>query len=190
LIRTFCTFIFKTTGWTFVNKVPEDLRSFVMIGAPHTSNYDFIPAMSVAYLMKRNARYVIKSEWLKFPMNLILGPTGAIGVDRKSIQQSKTTSTTDVMASLFSRHQELVLMISPEGTRGANENWKTGFYYIAQKARVPIVLGYCDYEHKEAGLGMIIYPEDFETDMRKISDFYRGIKGARPENFKLDRRFP
>ena len=189
MIRWVCALILKWTGWTFVNRIPEDLRSFVMIGAPHTSNYDFIPAMGVAKLMKRNARYVIKSEWLKFPLNLFFAPTGAIGVDRQSIKESKTSSTTDVMATLFSKHKELVLMIAPEGTRSPNENWKTGFYYIAQKAKVPIVLGYCDYENKVAGLGMVIYPENFENDMKKISDFYRDIKGARPENFKLDKRF-
>lgn len=189
MIHAVCALILKICGWKFVNDVPESVRSFVLIGAPHTSNYDFLPAMAVAKLVKRNARFVIKNEWMKFPLNLFMVPAGAVGIDRNSIKQNKTASTTDAMANLFKEIPDLVLMISPEGTRKPNDNWKTGFYYIAQKAGVPLVMGYCDYENKMAGVGMVLYPTNFEEDMKKISDFYRSIKGAKPEFFKLDKRF-
>jgi len=189
MFREICTLIFKASGWKFKNQVPDDLRSFVFLGAPHTSNHDFLPAMAISYLMKRNAHFVIKKEWLKFPLNLFFKPIGGIGVERNVVKESKTTSYTDVMADLFKAHSEFVLMIAPEGTRSPNKNWKTGFYYIAQKAKVPLVLGYADYAKKEAGLGMVIYPEDFEKDMIKIMDFYRGMNGKMPENFQLDQRF-
>lgn len=159
-----------------------------MIGAPHTSNYDFIPAMAVSLKMKRHPRFVIKKEWLRFPFNLFFGPIGAIGVDR-NVLKSKSVNTTDAMAELFKVETDFVLMISPEGTRGPVKNWKTGFYYIAQKAGVPIVLGYADYKKKEAGLGMVIYPENFEEDMHKIMEFYNGMTGQVPGNFILDERF-
>lgn len=188
MIRSLCVLIFKLSGWRYIEDIPKDLKSFVMIGAPHTANYDFIPAMAIAALMKRKSKFVIKSEWLKFPLNLVMKPAGAIGIDRETIKIQKGSST-DAMANLFITIPDLVLMIAPEGTRSPNENWKTGFYYIAQKAKVPIALGFCDYERKIAGIGKVIYPTDFETDMRIISNFYKDYKGSNPDNFKLDRRF-
>lgn len=189
MVREICTLIFKLSGWKFKNDIPDELRSFVMIGAPHTSNWDFIPAMAVSYLMKRKAHFVIKSDWLKFPLKFFLVQAGAVGVDRKMLKTSKTLSNTDVMAKFFTDNPEFVLMISPEGTRSPNHHWKSGFYYIAAKARVPIVLGYADYQTKTAGLGKVIYPSNFEEDMRQIMEFYQGIHGKHPENFLLDRDY-
>jgi len=189
VFKTLITSYFKLTGWKFVNNIPDDLRSFVFLGAPHTSNEDFIPAMAMSHLMKRDAKFVIKNEWLKFPLNLILGPMGAFGLDRKKIKGDKKTNYTDLMAQLFTEHKDLVLMISPEATRGPNPHWKSGFYYIAQKAQVPIVLGYADYAKKEAGLGKVIYPTNFNEDMKSIMDFYRTISAKKPENFKLDEQY-
>lgn len=188
MLKTVCALIFKATGWKFESDLPEDLRSFIFLGAPHSSNYDFVPAMSVAYFMKRHARFVIKDDWMKFPLNLIMGPAGALGLDRKKLKEGKA-STTDAMAALFKQFPELVLMIAPEATRSPNENWKTGFYYIAQKANVPIVLGFADFRRKVAGTGPIIYPQDFEQDMRKIMSFYKQVTACKPSNFKLDSRF-
>ncbi len=176
-------------GWSYVNRVPDDLRSFVMIGAPHTSNMDFLPAMSVAHLMKRNARFVIKKEWLTFPLNYFFGPLGAIGVDRKAAKEGHPMSYTDSMANLFREYKDFVLMIAPEGTRSPNPHWKTGFYYIAQKAEVPIVLAYADFQNKEVGMGKVIYPKNFEEDMKEIMAFYQDKHGRIEKNFKLDEKF-
>ncbi len=189
MIRRLFSLYFLLSGWKFVNNIPDELRSFVFIGAPHTANYDIIPAMAVSQLMRRNARFVIKKEWTKFPLNLFFSPMGAIGLDRQLLKENKTVSTTDIMAKFFSDHKEFVLMISPEGTRSPVSTWKTGFYYIAQKAQVPIVLGFCDYKNKQAGMGLVIYPSDFEKDMKAIMDFYRNIKGHTPEKFLLDERY-
>lgn len=188
MIRKLFALIFTLSGWKFADKIPNDVRSFVFIGAPHTSNHDIVPAMAVSSMMKRNARFVIKKEWLRFPLNLFFSPMGAIGLDR-ALLKSKTASNTDVMAKLFKEHKEFVLMISPEGTRSPVKNWKTGFYYIAQKAGVPIVLGFCDYKNKVAGMGMVIYPTNFEEDMKTIMNFYRNIEGKIPSNFALDERY-
>jgi len=189
MLRKIISQYFKLSGWTFVNNVPEDVKSFVLIGAPHTSNFDFIPAMAVSYFMKRNPRFVIKSEWLKFPLNLILGPMGAIGIDRKKLKKNQHAQYTDLMAELFKKNENLVLMIAPEATRSPNPNWKTGFYYVAQKAQVPIVLGFLDYKEKKAGLGKIIYPSHFSQDMQEIMTFYKNFQARHPEKFKLDEKY-
>jgi 1-acyl-sn-glycerol-3-phosphate acyltransferase len=189
MIKLICYLIFKLLGFRFVTCVPSDLHSFVMIGAPHTSNWDFIPAMSVLRQSKLSGKFVIKNSWMRFPLNLILKPMGAIGLDRKALANQKTLSTTDRIADLFKQFPKLVLMISPEGTRSPNKEWKTGFYYIAKKAGVPIVLGYADFNKKEAGFGKIIYPTDFEADMKEIMQFYKNIAGKKPANFKLDHRY-
>lgn len=189
MVRFLCYSILKARGWKVEGKVPPDLRSFIFLGAPHTSNEDILPAMAVVYSMKRNARFVIKSEWTKFPMSLFMGPAGALGLDREKLKGGQA-SNTDVMAALFKEHEEFVLMIAPEGTRSPTEKWKTGFYYIAQKANVPIVLGYTDFEKKICGVGPVIYLTDIEKDMKVIMDFYREKgRGKKPENFKLDERF-
>lgn len=189
MIKQICTLLFKIGGWKFVNTVPCELRSFVLVGAPHTSNHDFITAMAVSHLMQRNAKFVIKSEWLKFPFNIFLKPIGAYGLDRSKLAEKDRLSNVELMAQLFEEFHELVLMISPEGTRSPNSRWKTGFYYIAVKARLPIVLGFVDYAKKEAGMGMVIWPSDFETDMRAIMQFYENKEGKIPEKFLLDSRF-
>ena len=190
MIRQVCDLIFTASGWKFVSDIPENLRSFILIGAPHTSNHDIVPALAIAQRMKRNAKFVIKDDWLKFPLNLIMEPAGAYGIDRSKLATEGHESNVDLMAQLFSEFSELVLMITPEGTRKPISKWKTGFYYVAQKAKVPIVLGFADYEKKIAGLGPIIYPRDFETDMKTIMKFYKNLVGKRPENFILDSRYP
>lgn len=188
MVRLLCALYLKITGWKFVNYISDDVRSFVALGVPHTSNYDILPGIAATRLMKRNAKFVIKSEWVKFPFSLVMKPAGALGLDREKLKDGKK-NTTEAMADLFKDFKELVILIAPEGTRSPRKEWKTGFYFIAQKANVPIALGFADYVKKEYGLGKIIYPTDFEKDMKEIMDFYRPIIGKKPENFLLDERF-
>lgn len=189
MLKPLCSMIFKLNGWKFdTSSLPDNLRSFILLGAPHTSNYDIVPAMALAEHLKRNCHFVIKDDWTKGPMGLIMKPAGAIGVDRNKLKGG-SQSTTDVMAQLFKDHKELVLMIAPEGTRSPNPKWKTGFYYIAQKANVPIVCGFGDFKRKIVGTGPVIYPSNFEEDMKKIMDFYKTVPGKVPENFLVDSRY-
>lgn len=178
----------KSSGWKFEVTIPESLRSFILLGVPHTSNFDFFPAMAMSHVLQRNAKFVIKSEWVKFPMGLVMKPLGAIGLDREKLKEGHG-SNTDIMAGLFKEFSELVLMIAPEGTRKPTDHWKTGFYYIAQKAQIPIVCGFGDYKKKIIGTGPIIYPRDFESDMKQIMDFYQHISGKWTANFRTDVRF-
>lgn len=185
MLKLICTTIFNLTGWKFKNSIPEEIKSFVFIGAPHTSNYDFIPVMAISSKLKGNVRFVIKNQWLNFPWGALFRQVSAIGVDREKINSGAVKNTTDLISSLFKELPDLVLMISPEGTRGPSPRWKSGFYHIARKANVPIVLGYADYQRKEAGLGKVIFPSDHESDMRTIVDFYKNIRGKNPRNFVL-----
>lgn len=189
MFKQICHRLTLLNGWKFQGEIPADLKSFVVVGAPHTSNWDFFPAMSLMFLLNRNVKFIMKKSWLKFPMNLLLENMGALGIDRDSIQNEGQSNTTDTLSELFKTHKNLALMISPEGTRKPNENWKTGFYYIAKKAGVPIVLVFADYEKKIAGVGKIIYPDDYDKDMQTITDFFKDKKGKNQSNFKLDKRF-
>ena len=97
---------------------------------------------------------------------------------------------TEVMTELFEKYDELALLVTPEGTRSPVDKWKTGFYYVALNAGVPICLGYGDYKKKIAGVGAIIYPTgDFEKDMGEMMDFYNNITPCVPGKYLPDKRF-
>lgn len=184
MIKFFSSLLFSVSGWKYTSNVPQDLNSFVLIGAPHTSNHDFVPAMTIAHKIKKKTRFIIKKEWLSLPIiGSFLKSMGAIGLDRNDLKEHGPQNMTDQMSSYFKNCKNFVLMIAPEGTRKPNPNWKSGFYYIAQKANVPIVFGYADYAKKEAGLGGYLYPTNFENDMKIISDFYKNIHAKIPTNF-------
>lgn len=156
------------------------------MGAPHTSNQDFFLTMAVFYEAPFNPKFAIKDEWLNSWAGFILKSLGAIGINRKQ----KNQKTTDVLAQIFENYEELALTISPEGTRKAAPKWKTGFYYIAQKAQVPIVLAYVNYKNKVCHVEKIITPQHFEKDMKEIMAYYKDrAVGAIPHNFQLDPRF-
>lgn len=162
-----------------------------MIAAPHTSNWDLVYALAAYDLMKIPVRFTIKKEWMRFPLNLIMRPLGAIGIDRSpKVKGEQRKSMTEAMTELFNGRENLNIMVTPEGTRSKREKWKTGFYYVALNSKVPIALGYLDYANKIAGVGKLIFPSgDIKKDMREIMDFYRNIKGKHPERFSLDLEF-
>ena len=116
---------------------------------------------------------------------------GGIGIDRSPRKPGEERlSMTEAMADLFKKHQRLAVMVTPEGSRSLRTEWKTGFYYVAKMADVPIALGYLDYAKKEAGVGMMVHPsDDMESDLRKIMAFYRDIGPKYPEKFSVDLRY-
>jgi len=181
-------FIYKLLGWKVTHFLSDDIKKCVIIVAPHTSNWDFIYGIGTVQTMKLKQRFIIKKEWMRFPFNLIMGPLGAVPIDRnKKNTDGEKTSTVDSMADLFSKHDELRLVITPEGTRSRVEKWRTGFYYVALKANVPIALAFIDYGTKSCGIDKVIYPTgDFKKDMKEIMDFYKTKKAKNPQNFSLD----
>lgn len=183
--------IFRIAGWHVDPDVPPETHRSVMIAAPHTSNWDFIVTRIAFSILRIPVRFTIKKEWLRFPFRRLMLALGAIGIDRSPKRPGEDRpSMTDAMAALFDEHRRLVVLVTPEGTRSLRSKWKTGFYYVALKAGVPITLGYVDYRRKVAGVGDVIHPSgDFEADMARIMDFYRDKHPAHPELFRLDERF-
>lgn len=183
--------IFFLTGWTKDNDVPTEVGRCVIIASPHTSNWDLFYARAAFYLMGVPLRFTIKQEWLRFPFGPLTRALGGIGIDRRpKVAGEPRKSMTEAMADLFATHQRLAVMVTPEGTRALRTEWKTGFYYVALNAGVPIALGYLDYKRKHAGVGKIVHPSgDIDADMRIIMDFYRNIAPKYPERFGLDERY-
>ena len=179
--------IFKLLGWKVTHFLSNDIKRCVIIVAPHTSNWDFIFGMGAVKVMKLNQRFAIKKEWIRFPFKRLMLALGALPIDRKKEDLHENKSSVDAIAELFEGRNELRMIITPEGTRSKTEKWKSGFYYVALKANVPIALAFINYETKSCGIDKIIYPSgDFKSDMKIIMDFYRNIKGGNPENFSLD----
>jgi 1-acyl-sn-glycerol-3-phosphate acyltransferase len=143
----------KIFGWKIDVSVPQGVLKAVVVMAPHTSNWDFVIGRLAFYLMNVRARFLIKKELFFFPLGFILRRLGAIPIDRKSnnnmVQQAE---------ELFANYESLYLVFTPEGSRSANPNWKKGFYFIAQNAKVPIVLAYIDYRKKTGGFHDLFNP--------------------------------
>ncbi|MEA1960939.1 MAG: 1-acyl-sn-glycerol-3-phosphate acyltransferase [Bacillota bacterium] len=167
---------FRLMGWKVEGMMLAEVKRCVMIAAPHTSNHDFLFTRAACYMMNIKVRYLIKKSWMVFPLCRFFHATGAVPVER-----NQATGLVDRLIRLFYERDELVLLLSPEGTRKAVEKWKSGFYHAALGANVPIVLGYLDYKKKVAGIGPVIHPSgDFEHDMKRIQDFYRNITAKHP----------
>ncbi len=179
--------ILRLLGWKIESKIPKEvLDRCVIIAAPHTSNWDIFLGLAVFYQYKLKARFTVKKEWFKFPFKSLMQYWGAIGINRSRENQSLT----DVMAELFSTHKKLTLVVTAEATRSYCEKWKTGFYYIALKAKVPIALGYLDTQSKSFGIEKLLIPTgDLHKDMFEIMDYYRTKTGFKPQNFSVDKRF-
>ena len=173
-------FILKLIGWKAVVNVP-DLKKCVICVAPHTSNWDFIIG-KIAYLsIGRQAGFMIKDSWFFFPLNLIFKAMGGVPVHRKH-----RSDLTDQIVKQFNSHSRFCIAITPEATRKKNRDWKKGFYFIALKANVPIVLAYIDYKKKEVGMAKIYTPTgDYNTDIIAIKDFYKDVTARNPQNFTL-----
>lgn len=185
MAKLIAQFFFWITGWKVAGEYPAHVPKSVMIAAPHTSNWDFVYARGAFFIMGVPVRYTIKKEMMRFaPLGWLLKQLGAIPVERNPDRARKLGQSSLVygMVRLFDAHEKLVIMVTPEGTRKFVSKWKTGFYYTALRAGVPIVLGYLDYAKKHAGIGPTIYPSgNLQEDMKKILTFYASITPKFPE---------
>ncbi len=190
MLKRLSKFIFKINGWTYENEIGPFGPKCLLVAAPHTSNWDYSHGLVFFEKMGIQAKIAMKKELFFFPIKQFIEPLGALAIERSSKDGMKQ-SAVEAMAALFSKHDELILVITPEGTRSKTDQWKTGFYHVARLANVPIVLSYLDYEKKKGVVGKIIYPcGDIEKDMKEIMAFYKehGI-GKYPNQFALDKRF-
>lgn len=177
LLRGLATMILWIIGWRPIGKPLNDQR-FVLIGAPHTSNWDFPIMLLVVLKLKLRLHWMGKNSLFKFPFGGLMRWLGGIPIDR-----SRHNGMVDQVVQQYRDNPELVVLIPPEGTRAKVKDWKTGFYHIANNAGVPILMGYLDADKKEAGLADFFYPTgDLSVDMAEIRKFYATKKGIRPEN--------
>jgi 1-acyl-sn-glycerol-3-phosphate acyltransferase len=183
--------VLGTLGWTVDESLKTLPKQVVILCAPHTSNWDTIIALPVFWLLDLKIRFTLKDEFMRVPLKWLFGPLGAIAINRRPRKPGEERpSTVEAMTHLFEDNPQLCLLVTPEGTRSLRTEWKTGFYYVAKNAGVPMALGYLDFEKKLAGIGKVIQPsDDMERDLRQIMAFYKPIKGKHPELFSVDLRY-
>jgi 1-acyl-sn-glycerol-3-phosphate acyltransferase len=186
LILDLCCYIsFNKQGWTFSNKA-TDVKKYIILAVPHTSNWDTYYALISFHKMKVPVRFAIKSSWLIFPFKQLLTPLGAIGVVRNK-QASSKFSFVDACVDLFTTNDELVLTITPEGTRSRRDKWKSGFYHIATKANMPIAVAVCNYATKNITINPVFMPTgNYEQDLKTIAAYIPANAGKFPDKFAYD----
>jgi len=169
---TFCLFIL---GWKSKGKSP-DIKKYILIAAPHSTNWDFVFFLLVVFKFKINAHWMGKDTMFRWPFKSLLKRLGGIPVYR-----SEKANIVQSLAETFEKSKELIITIAPSGTRKKVVKWKTGFYYLACQAKVPIVFGFIDYKRKISGIGPIIEPSgDINADMNLIRAFYADFSGKYP----------
>ncbi len=179
-MRTLGFLILRVNGWRAegLNPLPQ---KFVLIGAPHTSMWDVPFVLSLAFAYKRRIFFMVKDSAFFWPAGPFLKWLGAIPVDR-----SKRTNMVAQTIELFHENEELIICVPPEGTREKRDHWKTGFYYIALGANVPIALGFMDFKRKRGGVGAMLTPTgDIKADFEILYDFYKDITAMYPEKVTL-----
>lgn len=171
---------YKLLGWKTNVTVPNYAKC-VICAAPHTTNWDLFIGKLFYGAIGRKTSFMMKKEWFFFPLGILFKAVGGIPVNR-----GKKTSLVDQMAQRFAESTYFNLAITPEGTRKANPNWKKGFYYIALKAQVPILLIGIDYEKKTITATRELMPSgDIEKDLKEIKLYFKDFKGKKPENFAI-----
>ena len=163
-------------GWRIEADVPN-LPKFVLVGAPHTSNYDFLLTLATFFSLSVKISWMGKRSLFRWPIGGFMKWTGGVPVDRSSKHGSVVEQTVEA----FDSRDKFIIAIMPEGTRSKVREWKTGFYHIAQGAKVPIVLVRFDYGRKVMGVGPTFEPSgDVTADIAKIQAVYTNIKGRHP----------
>lgn len=162
-------------GWRVEGKLP-DIPKYLIIGAPHTSNWDFLLFLGVIFRLKADVRYMGKAELFRSPFGWFFYWCGGIPVDR-----SKSTGLVEQMVEAYNKSEKFILTIAPEGTRHGVKEWKRGFYHIAKGAGVPLVMAKVDGKKKTMQVGEIFHlTEDIEADMKAILDMFKGLSGVNP----------
>lgn len=177
MLRQISKFILTLWGWKIEGSVSQDLKKFMMIALPHTSNWDFPLGILVRSVIQLRINFVGKDSLFKPPFGGIFRYLGGYPVDR-----SKSTNFVDAVAKLYNENERFALLIAPEGTRKKVKELKTGFYYIALKANVPIILMKMDWPNKIVTFSKPFFAsDDKEENFQFIEDEMKGIIGKNPE---------
>jgi 1-acyl-sn-glycerol-3-phosphate acyltransferase len=182
VLRALSRAFLKLNGWRIEGALPATSRKAVLIAAPHTSNWDLPYTLMAGFVLGLRLHWMGKASLFRFPFGPVMRWLGGIAVDRSKRNDLVAASA----QAIRDADGPVQLVVPPEGTRGRTRHWKTGFYFIAQQAGVPIVLAFMDYERKVAGLGPEFVPTgDVERDMDEIKRFYAGVKGRNAGQFDL-----
>lgn len=178
LFRALSVAFLRLNGWQVRGELPPQARRCVVIAAPHTSNWDLPYTLMAAFVLNLHIRWMGKWQIFRAPFGALMRWLGGIPVRRETSNNLVAASA----QALADADGPLQLVVPPEGTRSKVRQWKTGFYYIAVTAQVPIVLAYLDYERRIAGLGPVFQPTgDIERDMDTIKAFYAPFRGKNPD---------
>lgn len=170
----------KLAGWRVEGALPPQAAKCVLIAAPHTSNWDLPYTLMTAFVLRLNPYWMGKHTIFRPPFGAVMRWLGGLAVRR---DQSSNLVAASV-AALREADGPVQLIVPPEGTRSKVRQWKTGFYYIAVGAQLPIQLAYMDYADKRAGLGPLFHPTgDIERDMAEIKAYYAGFRGRNAAQF-------
>src|SRR5665647_1195129 len=167
-------------GWKFEGVVPDQPK-FVVIVAPHTSNWDFVLGVAALFTLGFRVSFLGKHTLFKWPLGIFMRWLGGISVVR-SVSRDRVTENINA----FNSSDKLILAVAPEGTRKLVKEWKTGFYHVAHGAHVPIIPVSFDYGTRIIRLDSLFWTTgDVDGDIRKMKEFYRGVVARNPENFQL-----
>jgi 1-acyl-sn-glycerol-3-phosphate acyltransferase len=177
MLRPLYLLFFKIFGWKINGHFPVDIKKYIIAVAPHTSNWDFVVGIAARSILGiQKAKFLGKSQLFKAPYGWFFRMLGGWPVDR-----TQSHDVTDEVAEIFKAHEKFILAVAPEGTRKKVTKLKTGFYYIALKANVPIIPVGFDFLRKEVILGSPIFPKEINVDMEKLRNFYKTITGRNKE---------
>ena len=178
--KAFARFIIKIIGWTYDKNIPTE-KKYVMVVAPHTSAIEMFMGKLFGWAAGFRPSIIVKKEFFYFPVGFILRKWGGVPIDRQN-----PVNIVRQIADEFEKRDEMILAITPEGTRKPNPNWKTGFYRIAQMANVPIYLACADFKKKKLQiLGEFKPSGNLEKDMELIKQEFKDVTAYRPENFAI-----
>ncbi len=174
--RAFARSALRVTRWRLVGEVP---RKGILIGAPHTSRWDWVVMLLIAWASSARPQVLIKHTYFRGPLSWILRTTGGIPLDRDN-----PGATIRALLKDAESHDSFLLVIAPEATRGKAEYWKPGFYRIAGQTGLPIGLGFIDGESRTLGMGPSLSPSgDVVADMDFVRAFYADKRGINPEHW-------
>jgi 1-acyl-sn-glycerol-3-phosphate acyltransferase len=170
--------LYTLLGWKAKGNFPKHLQKYVVIAAPHTHWLDFPLGIAIKWAEGMPANYIGKASLFKPPIGFIFRWLGGTPVDR-----TKANNRVEAIVEIFNSREQFILGMSPEGTRDKVTKWKTGFYYIAKGANVPIVMTTLNFKDKEVKISEPYYTtEDMEKDFDFFHNYFDGVVGKIPEN--------
>ena len=175
ILRSLSNVIMRLFGWRVEGTLP-DLPKYILVGAPHTSNWDFLLFLGAIFHLKANVKFMGKAELFRNPSGWFFYWCGGIPVDRK-----KSQGLVEQMVDACNRSDKFILTIAPEGTRYKVSEWKMGFYHIAKNTGIPIVMAIVDGKRKSLRVGQVYQlTENMDTDIKAIKGFFAGMTGINP----------